>query len=80
LKAGLVQKTIIMKLNGDVTASVMRTCQDLYGTLFDWVTNPDQLFEEFHLFWQEKVRLGIVKDVLAFERIYSEFKQKKGLL
>ena len=31
LSAGLLQKTIIMKVKGDVIESVARTCQDLFG-------------------------------------------------
>lgn len=31
LSAGLLQKTIIMKIRGNIVESVARTCQDLYG-------------------------------------------------
>jgi len=36
LMAGLLQKNLIMKLNGDVIASVTSTCQDLYGIFSNW--------------------------------------------
>jgi hypothetical protein len=70
LSTGLLQRKIIMKCNGDVVTSVGRICQDLY----------DQLLEEFHGYWIRLVKMGVVKDVFAFERVFGEFKNMKGML
>lgn len=70
LSAGLLQRKIILKCKGDVVTSVARICQDLY----------DQLLEEFHGYWIGLVKMGVVKDVFAFERVFGEFKNMKGML
>ena len=61
--------------------SVDRTCQDIYGapnkTLY---LIADRLVEEFHLHWMGLVKIGIVKSVFDFERVYRDFKRSKGML
>ena len=59
-----------MKVNGDIVSSVGRVCQDMY----------DRLLEEFHVYWMGLVKLGIVKNVFAFEKVFGEFKDIKGML
>jgi hypothetical protein len=82
MAAGLLQKKIMMKLQGNITESVARICQDMYGIPFkmDFFSEIDQLLEEFHGYWMGLVRTGIVQDVFAFEKVYSEFKRAKDLL
>jgi hypothetical protein len=70
LSAGLIQRQIIMKVNGDIVLSVARVCQDMY----------DRLLEEFHIYWMGLVKMGVVKDVFAFEKVFGEFKDVKGML
>jgi len=81
LTAGLLQRNIIMKVNGNVIESVSRICQNLYGFVERSSTLMiDQLVEEFHIYWVDLVRQGDVKSVLDFERVYNEFKRSKGML
>src|ERR1700737_5438938 len=73
LSFGLLQRDIIMKVQDHVFESVMRICQDIYGTSRPEVElTVDRLFEEFHGYWIELVKRGIVKDVFAFEKVYRE--------
>jgi hypothetical protein len=70
-----------MKVQGNITQSVARICQDMYGMLQEYFyTEIDQLLEEFHGHWMGLVRTGIVQDVFAFEKVFSEFKRAKDLL
>jgi hypothetical protein len=40
----------------------------------------DNLLEEFHDYWLDLARRGLVTSVLDFERVYNEFKRSKALL
>jgi hypothetical protein len=80
MSAGLLQKDIIMKVQGDITVSVARICQDIYGLSLHILLTIDQLLEEFHGYWMGLVKAGIVRDVFAFEKVYSDFKRAKGLM
>ena len=77
---GLLQKDIIMKVQGNITESVARICQDIYGLSLHILLTIDQLLEEFHGYWIGLVKIGVVKDVFAFERVFGEFKNMKGML
>jgi hypothetical protein len=59
-----------MKVDGDIVSSVGRVCQDMY----------DRLLEEFHVYWMGLVKTGVVKNVFAFEKVFGEFKDIKGML
>jgi hypothetical protein len=82
MAAGRLQKKIMMKVQGNITQSVARICQDMYGMCsnFYFFSEIDQLLEEFHGHWMGLVRTGIVQDVFAFEKVFSEFKRAKDLL
>jgi hypothetical protein len=80
MSTGLLQKDIIMKVQGNITESVARICQDIYGLSLHILLTIDQLLEEFHGYWIGLVKAGIVQDVFAFEKVFSDFKRVKGLL
>jgi hypothetical protein len=82
LSSGLLQRNLIMKAQGNLVESVGRVCQNLYGQFIRFVPHltVDQLIEEFHEFWIDLVKDGMVKSVFDFERVFGEFKRSKGML
>jgi hypothetical protein len=83
LSSGLLQETVILKLQGDAYTSISRICQDSYGAAIARFIDRlivDRFLEEFHVYWRELVLKRSIKNVFDFERVFREFKRHKGLL